>query len=203
MLACAAGLFTRTAYASTDGTIRRVPRTPTATSLPKRMAFRAGLGIYQAALSIAARLPWRYPRFLALHWRAERLVERGLLDPADRFARELLSLAQSFRDDWNYGNAVHKGHLILGRVALSRGDIATARSELLLAGDTPGSPQLDSFGPNMRLAKELLEAGERAVVLEYFERCRRFWQMGGPALARWIAAIEASRAPDFGPNLRY
>ena len=167
------------------------------------MVFRGGLGIYLAILSIAARLPWRYPRFLALHWRAEKLLDRGHLDRADRFARELLSLADGYRDDWNYGNAVHKGHLILGRVALSRGDTATARSELLLAGDTPGSPQLDSFGPNMRLAKELLEVGERAVVLEYFGRCRRFWQMGGPALSRWTAAIEASRAPDFGPNLKY
>jgi hypothetical protein len=179
-----------------------VPRTPSA-SLPKRLLFRAALGLYQLALSIAARLPWRYPRFLAMHWRAERLLDRGHPDRAAHFARELLSLAESYRDDWNYGNAVHKGHLILGRVALSRGDVTTARTELLLAGDTPGSPQLDSFGPNMRLAKELLEVGERAVVLEYLERCRQFWQLGGSALARWIAAIETSCAPDFGPHLRY
>ncbi len=168
----------------------------------KRLLFRAALGVYRAALAIASRLPWRYPRFLALHSRAERLVES---DPsrAASFARELLQLAEQYRGDWNYGNAIHKGHLILGRVALRRGDLATARSELLLAGSTPGSPQLDSFGPNMTLAKELLEAGEKGVVLEYFELCRRFWVMGAQHLAYWSAAINESRVPDFGPSLRY
>jgi len=150
-----------------------------------------------------ARLPMKYPRFLALHSRATRALERGNHAKAESFARELLDLAARFRDDWNYGNAIHKAHLVLGRLALARGDLAVARSELLLAGHTPGSPQLDSFGPNMQLAKELLEAGERAVVLEYFALCRSFWQMGAPMLAEWTAAIEASRPPEFGPNLKY
>ena len=168
----------------------------------KRLLFRAALGVYGAALAVGARLPWKYSRFLALHARADRLVER---DPrrAAAFAHELLELAERYRTDWNYGNAIHKGHLILGRVALRRGDLDAARSELLLAGRTPGSPQLDSFGPNMTLAKELLEAGEKAVVLEYFELCRRFWVMGAQHLAYWSAAINDSRVPDFGPNLRY
>lgn len=168
----------------------------------KRLLFRTALGAYGVSLAVASRLPWKYSRFLALHARADRLVER---DPrrAAAFARELIKLAERYRTDWNYGNAVHKGHLILGRVALRRGDLDAARSELLLAGRTPGSPQLDSFGPNMTLAKELLEAGENGVVLEYFELCRRFWVMGAQRLAYWSAAINESRVPDFGPNLRY
>ncbi len=151
----------------------------------KRLLFRAALGVYGAALAVGARLPWKYSRFLALHARADRLVER---DPrrAAAFARELLELAERYRADWNYGNAIHKGHLILGRVALRRGDLDAARRELLLAGRTPGSPQLDSFGPNMTLAKELLKAGEKGVVLEYFELCRRFWVMGAQHLAYWV-----------------
>jgi len=169
----------------------------------KRALFRTGLGLYGLALGIAARLPWKYPRFLALHARADRLVERRDGSRAAAFARELLELAESYRGDWNYGNAVHHGHLILGRVALLNGGIATARAELLLAGQTPGSPQLDSFGPNMRLAKELLEAGEKAIVLQYFDLCRRFWVMGTQNLAQWSAAINESRMPEFGPNLRY
>lgn len=168
----------------------------------KRLLFRIALRSYNVALAVASRLPWKYSRFLALHARADRLVQR---DPqrAASFARELLDLAECYRGDWNYGNAVHKGHLILGRVALRRGDVATARSELLLAGGTPGSPQLDSFGPNMTLAKELLEAGEKATVLEYFELCRRFWVMGTTRLAQWTAAVQASRPPEFRANLRY
>ncbi len=48
---------------------------------------------------------------------------------------------------------------------------------LIAAGKSPGSPQMDSFGPNMTLAKDLLEKGERDAVLEYFMRCRKFWKM--------------------------
>ena len=65
--------------------------------------------------------------------------------------------AQKIKSDWNYGNALHKGNIVLGRIALERGDIAGAKEHLLAAGQTPGSPQVGSFGPNTTLAKELLE----------------------------------------------
>lgn len=71
------------------------------------------------------------------------------------------------------------------------------------AGDTPGSPQLNSFGPNMTLARDLLQRGETAPVLAYFEQVRRFWKMGGGRLDAWSAAVEAGRIPDFGGNLLY
>jgi len=66
---------------------------------------------------------------------------------------------------------------MLGRVALVQGDIDTAESELLAAARVPGSPQLASFGPNMQLAFELLQAGRREAVLEYFRLCGDFWEM--------------------------
>ena len=72
---------------------------------------------------------------------------------------------------------------------------------MLLAGDTPGSPQLDSFGPNMLLAKELLEHGEREAVIEYFKRCGRFWEMERTRLEQWTKDARAGRTPDFGANL--
>ena len=69
------------------------------------------------------------------------------------------------------------GHMVLGRVALKRGDVETAKRELLLAGATPGSPQLDSFGPNMSLAKDLLEKKQADTVIEYFALCVKFWKL--------------------------
>lgn len=74
---------------------------------------------------------------------------------------------------------------------------------LRAAGETPGSPQLNSFGPNMTLAKDLLERGERDAVLAYFEACRVFWKMGGNSLDAWRQDVEAGRIPNFGANLRY
>jgi hypothetical protein len=140
---------------------------------------------------------------MALASAAKRAVERGATDKAKSLASELLALADANRGDWTYGNAVHHGHLVLGRVALAVGDVATAKEELLAAGRTPGSPQLDSFGPNMRLAKDLLEVGERDAVLRYFELCGTFWKLHPERLAAWTADVKEGRQPMFGPNLVY
>ncbi len=102
----------------------------------------------------------------------------GNVKAAD-YAKQLLTQAQSFEGDWNYGNAIHTSNLVLGRVALASGDTDAAKARLLDAGKTPGSPQLDSFGPNMELARELLQKGEKDVVLQYFSLCGKFWKMGG------------------------
>lgn len=124
------------------------------------------------------------------------LTVRGHID-------ELLKEAPQYVRDWNYGNAVHKGNLALGRLALRDGDLKSARRYLLEAGKTPGSPQLDSFGPNMLLAHELFARGERTAILQYFDLCRRFWQMGGEDLDKWTAQVKAGTPPDFGANLLY
>ena len=57
--------------------------------------------------------------------------------------------------------------MVLGLLALNQGNVKPA-SQYLDAGSTPGSPQLNSFGPDMSLAQALLEKGERDTVLEYF-----------------------------------
>ena len=103
--------------------------------------------------------------------------------------------------DWNSGNRIHYGNLVLGRIALAEGDIEEAKRRLIAAGETAGSPQLDSFGPSMMLAKELLQEGEKEVVLEYFRLCARFWEMGQDRLEEWSDLVRADRVPDFGRSL--
>lgn len=63
------------------------------------------------------------------------------------------------------------------------------------------SPTLGSFGPNMRLASEILAEDRRDVVLECFDLCRDFWDR--PKLDEWSKAVHAGIAPDFGANLVY
>lgn len=120
-------------------------------------------------------------------------------------AEALLTDAENYRDDWNYGNAVHAANIVLGLVALGEGDQKEAGKRLLSAGRVTGSPQLRTFGPNMMLAKRLIEAKESAVVLEYLELCEKFWDKSSNSaqLKEWAAAIKASQMPDFGANLRY
>lgn len=158
-----------------------------------------------AAYAVGSVADADYVRLLGLRGTAELALRFGRLDRAARLARELVSLAERFRADFYYGNAVHHGHLILGRVALGRGDRAAAGDELLAAGRTPGSPQLGSFGPNMRLARDLLRAGERDVVLRYLELCAGFWVYpgAGEVLAGWADQVRGGSVPDFKANLSY
>lgn len=169
-----------------------------------------GLGAY----TFGAMTGSTYARFVGLRAAAERALTRGDHADADILATELLRLAERYSTDWNYGNAVHHGNIIRGCAALRAGDVAAAEAFLIAAGRTPGSPQLNSFGPNMQLASELLAAGSREPVLEYFEACKGFWRMeqvaasGGrrsasDLLDSWAADVRAGGSPDFGANLVY
>jgi tetratricopeptide (TPR) repeat protein len=137
---------------------------------------------------------------------AKAAFDAGEFEQARNYAIELLEKAASsevpefFRND---GNAVHHGNLILGRVALQSGYVEQAKQHLVASAETSGSPQLNSFGPNMSLAKELLEQGERDVVLEYFTRCGSFWKSGTDRLQEWTSQVQRGVIPEFGPNLRY
>jgi hypothetical protein len=155
---------------------------------------------------LEARLPGLEPdkRRLFLRDLATAAFDAGETAKASRYANELLS-PSSAAQDWGRGNEIHVGHLVLGRLALRAGDLAAAKQHLLESGQTPGSPQLSSFGPNMLLAKELLERGERKAVVDYFVSCAKFWRSGRErgALTEWAQRVQRGEVPNFGPNLRY
>ncbi|QBS44650.1 lipopolysaccharide assembly protein LapB [Nocardia sp. CS682] len=142
-------------------------------------------------------------RFYALPDLAKDSFTAGDIEAAREYAQELLAITPGFHDNWNYGNAIHDANMVLGRIALREGRVHEAKAHLLAAGNSPGSPQMDTFGPNMSLAKDLLEHGERQVVLEYFELCRRFWEMHNGRLDRWSQLVLIGVVPDFGANSVY
>ncbi len=144
-----------------------------------------------------------YQKFLILKEAAYASFDLKQYDDAKMYATQMLSLSNGYSTDWNYGNAVHNGNLILGRVALQQNDIEGAKEYLLKAGQTTGSPQLKSFGPNMSLANDLLEKDEKQTVIEYFELCKKFWKMNDGRLDSWIASIKGGGKPYFGTNLKY
>ena len=121
----------------------------------------------------------------------------GNYELARDLALQTLQLAPGFLDYWNYGNAIHLAHTALGLLALRRGDVGGAVEELRLSGNTPGSSQLNSFGPSMRLARDLLRAGESAAVVGYLQQCRRFWTMGQTWLNIWEQKIHRGAMPTF------
>lgn len=127
----------------------------------------------------------------------------GEFAKAEKYAAELLAFASQNPNDEKYGPALHDGHMIMGRLALRRNSVAEARERLIAAGKTTGGGTLTSFGPNMSLANDLLNVGERQVVIEYLRLCKNFWSGPHVPIDGWIGLIESGRKPDFGANLSY
>lgn len=142
-------------------------------------------------------------RSSALESMATDALEADDLPKAERYANELLQLSQNHDLSWDKGNAAHEANIVLGRIALRHGDTEGAKQHLLASIEITDSPSLTIAGPNMILAKELLEKGERDVVLTYLESASKFWQTGGAKLQNWIATVKGGGTPDFGGNLEY
>ncbi|MHB8898314.1 MAG: tetratricopeptide repeat protein [Thermoguttaceae bacterium] len=142
-------------------------------------------------------------RFCALNRAAKAAMKAGETEEARKLATELERLAPKYTDHWNYGNAVQDANQVLGRIALAEGNVAEAKKRLLASANSKGSPQMNSFGPNMLLAKDLLAKGEKDVVIEYFDRCGKFWEMGADRLAAWTESVRKGETPQFGANLAY
>jgi tetratricopeptide (TPR) repeat protein len=128
--------------------------------------------------------------------------ESGDLEKAESYATEALSKASRYKKDWDrmYWEAVHNANTVLGRIALRSDDLAKAKRHLIESGRIE-DPDYDD--PSMALAKELLEAGEREVVLEYFQLCGAFWEDDEEHLAKWTSIVEKDGIPEFDTYFLY
>jgi len=141
-------------------------------------------------------------RYLHLSEAAKFAFLFGKTEDARKYATELLALDQRFLSEpWRGGDAVFYGNLVLGRVAVQEGRIDEAKQYLLESGHTIGSPVLGSFGPDMTLAKDLLQHGERDTVIQFFELCENFWKTDLDSLQNWKLAVQSGTMPDFGGRL--
>ena len=130
---------------------------------------------------------------------------RGNFSEAREYANQLLAIADRIqpKESGSYGVAVHDGNMVLGRLAFHDGKREEAKKFLLKSGLTLGAPTLDSFGPNMSLAKSLIEAGERETVLQYFKECEKFWDFNRGQLKQWQQEVKDGHTPYFGANMDY
>ena len=158
---------------------------------------------YQRAMHDLEKAKTAEQRFYALDGAAKESFESGKVEDARKFADELMTLTLKYTNNWNCGNAVQDANLVLGRIAAREGKIAEAKKFLAASGKSTGSPTMNSFGPNMSLARDLLEKGERDAALEHFMRCRKFWKMDHGKLNQWTSDVQKGQTPDFGANLIY
>jgi hypothetical protein len=130
-------------------------------------------------------------------------VGAGDVEAARTHIYELQEMLPRFKDHLYLNDAIEKVHIVLGRLAIQDGKVDEAKRHLIEAASTKGSPTMCSFGPNMSLARDLLLAGEKQAVLDYFQACRKFWESGSDDLDEWEMYVSAGRVPDFRGNLSY
>lgn len=126
---------------------------------------------------------------------AEAALRAGHLDKAKAHANNALARIGTTLDWWERGDLIYNANAILGRIALQAGDVTAAKNHLLEAAQTPGSPVLNSFGPDLTLANELLAKGERDVVIKFLDLIEDFWDGEEEQLAVWRAQIRRGETP--------
>lgn len=124
---------------------------------------------------------------------AKLAYQAGQMDKAEQYARESLRNTPSSPE--RLADAIHSSNNVLGLVALQRGDVGGARAYLLASTKVKSSSLLDRWGPNLALAKALIEKGQNDAVLEYFQACKAFVTRN-PKVDEWIATLKGGRGPD-------
>ncbi len=150
-------------------------------------------------------------RFGVLLFLPSAWLAAGDTEKAEKYAKQLQPLAAEIDastglDLSSLSNAAtHNSNIILGLIEFQKGNTSEAKEHLLAAGRIRGitPPYLASFGPNMLLAKKLIEAGERDAVLEYLDMCAGFWKLEDGRIAKWKKQVSSGIVPDFGANNLY
>ncbi len=114
-------------------------------------------------------------------------------------ALDLLQIYQSNPKDDQYIFGLHDSHTTLGRIALKNGDLKTAKDELLKSIQVPSTPPLQTIGPKMTLAGELLAKGEKQAVLDYLEQAEKIWiyKSAKEKLTEWRKEISSGKMINF------
>jgi hypothetical protein len=146
-----------------------------------------------------------YRRLAYLPEMAKLALWLGDREKADGYASEVLTLLSPRRSNPTEedGKEIHDANMVLGLLAVMKGDLVGAKKFLLASARTQWSSyEAKTLGPNLSLANELAKRGEREVVAEYLETCPYFRTVQRSGLtSKWIADIRDGRVPDFGPFL--
>ena len=126
-----------------------------------------------------------------------------------KYAAEICFLAGSYQDSrlftqqikdnidsFNYttkGGMLHEYHTLMGRHMVREGNLEEAKQHLMLSIDLSPSAVMQSFGPNMSLALDLLLQGEKVTVLAYLNGCARFWEK--EPIEIWKTKINDNKVP--------
>ena len=124
---------------------------------------------------------------------------RNKLEESEARARELLTLAAHFPHHRNFANFLFKANMLLGKIAMRRGDKRKAGMYLLEAANSPRSEQLSYIQILMELPRSLIDWGERDTVASFLERCATF-NFDKKQLTEWADQIRHGVNPNLIPS---
>jgi tetratricopeptide (TPR) repeat protein len=91
--------------------------------------------------------------------------------------------------------AQHRGHVLLGLIAMQEGDVATARDHLAASARLRVSPFSQGREPATALAAALARRGQPGAALSYLDACRPLWPAGAGRMDAWRAALRVGSVP--------
>jgi peroxiredoxin len=114
---------------------------------------------------------------------------------ATRDARRVVEAAAELvkRNPFQAATMINAGNSVLGRIALAHGDVAEAQARLRASLDVAESTDFRFAGPDMTLAGDLADAGERDAVISYLESSREFWPHDRGLVDHYIKSIKAGK----------
>ena len=118
----------------------------------------------------------------------------GELQQAEEYANEILGAPKE--NNPFHWRSIHVAYTALGRIALRKNDVDSARKHLIHAGTVKGPANSMGIIPQFALAQELLTRGEKDVVLEYLAACKEFEHSNSDQLDDWIQAIKNGATPN-------
>jgi hypothetical protein len=93
-------------------------------------------------------------------------------------------------------NIYNTAQTVLGRIAAARGDLNEAKSRLTASITTPDSIKNPVFQPNMTLAQDLYDAGQKDAVSQFLEGTRNVWKFDRGRIDRMISFVKKAPSVD-------
>lgn len=129
--------------------------------------------------------------------------ESGDLETAKRHSEQLLNnfppLPEAGGNEreqlWMAWDIYRSTHLLLGRIHLVMNDLDSAGLHLVQAGEAPTTPALESYGPDLSLARDLLTLGANGPVLKFLSALGTRWKAGKSRTETWEMDIRRGVVP--------
>jgi hypothetical protein len=146
----------------------------------------------------------KFSEYIQASLKLRTLLLSGDVTAAETLAPEVLLETQHYRTAQNRSSLdaenVYDVYDALGRGALQRKDFDAAQKYLILAASTSGNAHLESHGPNLSLARSLLDLGYKETVMAFLTSSKAWWT--NPKIDLWIAQIRQGQTPDLSPYSR-